>query len=101
MPEIGFDEEPISPVNREETVTKRNPKRTTRMAPASPAQLQGEPSGRNAQMTTTSAKDPKTTKRRERSRSVRRRVTCSPLEPIRSRIPTAMEPTISGMPGRG
>ncbi len=33
MPEIGFEEEPISPVNREETVTKRKPKRMMRSAP--------------------------------------------------------------------
>src|SRR6266550_2559779 len=26
IPEIGFDEEPTSPVNRDDTVTKRNPK---------------------------------------------------------------------------
>src|ERR1017187_7173958 len=28
IPEMGFDEEPISPVNREETVTNKNPKST-------------------------------------------------------------------------
>ena len=32
MPEIGFDELPIKPVMREETVTKRNPNTTTRSA---------------------------------------------------------------------
>ena len=30
MPETGFDEEPMSPTMREETVTKKNPKMTTR-----------------------------------------------------------------------
>ena len=30
MPEIGFDDEPISPVSRDETVTKRKPKMTIR-----------------------------------------------------------------------
>ena len=34
MPEIGFDDEPISPVRRDETVTKRNPKMMMRMAAA-------------------------------------------------------------------
>src|SRR5262245_7180593 len=34
IPEIGFDDEPISPVRREETVTNRKPKTTTRSAPA-------------------------------------------------------------------
>ena len=28
MPEIGLDDEPISPVSREETVTNKNPKST-------------------------------------------------------------------------
>src|ERR1043165_9507012 len=32
MPEIGFDEEPTSPVRREETVTNRKPKATMRSA---------------------------------------------------------------------
>src|SRR6185312_13194675 len=32
IPEIGFDELPIRPVIREETVTNRNPKITTRIA---------------------------------------------------------------------
>ncbi len=34
MPEIGFDDEPISPVSREETVTNRNPKMMIRIAAA-------------------------------------------------------------------
>src|SRR5215472_17146997 len=34
IPDIGLDEEPISPVRREETVTKRNPKMTIRIAPS-------------------------------------------------------------------
>ena len=32
MPEIGFDELPISPVMRDDTVTKKKPKSTTRTA---------------------------------------------------------------------
>src|SRR5207244_10698650 len=32
IPEIGFDDEPISPVSREETVTNRNPKPKIRSA---------------------------------------------------------------------
>ena len=31
MPEIGLDEEPISPTIRDETVTKKKPKMTTRI----------------------------------------------------------------------
>src|SRR5256885_15891687 len=34
MPEIGFDEEPISPVSRDETVTNKNPKTTINSAPS-------------------------------------------------------------------
>ena len=36
MPEIGFDDEPISPVRREETVTNRKPNSTIRIAPMMP-----------------------------------------------------------------
>jgi hypothetical protein len=32
IPEIGFDEDPISPVMRDDTVTKKNPKTTIRTA---------------------------------------------------------------------
>ena len=34
MPEIGFDEEPISPVSRDDTVTNRKPKTTISSAPS-------------------------------------------------------------------
>ena len=33
MPEVGQEDEPTSPVSREETVTKRKPKATMRTAP--------------------------------------------------------------------
>ena len=33
IPEIGFDDEPTSPVSRDETVTKRKPKIMIRTAP--------------------------------------------------------------------
>ena len=33
MPEMGFDEDPISPVSRDETVTKRKPNATIKRAP--------------------------------------------------------------------
>src|SRR5436853_16528 len=33
IPEIGFDDEPTSPVSRDETVTNKNPKMTIRRAP--------------------------------------------------------------------
>src|ERR1043166_4504846 len=34
MPEIGFEDDPISPVSLEETVTNKKPKATIRMAPS-------------------------------------------------------------------
>src|SRR5678809_1343752 len=34
IPEIGFDDEPISPVRRDDTVTNRNPKATMSSAPS-------------------------------------------------------------------
>src|SRR5437763_8897178 len=34
MPEMGFDDVPINPVMRDETVTKRKPKMTTKIAAA-------------------------------------------------------------------
>ena len=33
IPEIGFDDEPTSPVSRDDTVTNRNPNATIRIAP--------------------------------------------------------------------
>ena len=33
IPDMGFEEEPISPVSLEDTVTKRNPNKTTSTAP--------------------------------------------------------------------
>ena len=37
IPEIGFDDEPISPVRRDETVTKRKPNTTIMAAPMTAA----------------------------------------------------------------
>jgi hypothetical protein len=33
IPDMGLEEEPISPVSLEDTVTKRNPNKTTSTAP--------------------------------------------------------------------
>src|SRR5262245_13134580 len=38
MPEIGLDDEPISPVRRDETVTKRKPNANTKAAPRTAVQ---------------------------------------------------------------
>ena len=43
MPEIGLEDEPISPVRRRETVTNRKPKTTIRTAPMKTGH--GEPLG--------------------------------------------------------
>src|SRR5581483_7311764 len=73
MPEIGFDEEPISPVSRDDTVTKRNPRMTMRIAPMIRAVKPVPPtySGLASAMIATSAKLPMSTSFIERSRSVR------------------------------
>ena len=42
IPEIGFDEEPISPTMREETATKKKPKTTMRRLTR---KNQGKPTG--------------------------------------------------------
>jgi hypothetical protein len=62
MPEIGFDEEPTSPVRREDTVTKRKPSTTMRLAPT-----RFMCSGRASMIAITSAMLPITTTFIERS----------------------------------
>ena len=63
IPEIGFDEEPISPVSREETVTNRKPKSTistaaTRLTTSVvPCQLSEAPQVSVAQIASTSNSD--------------------------------------------
>src|ERR1700722_3487797 len=70
IPEIGFDELPMMPTIRLETVTKKNPKTTTRSPVRSdPGNVPGNV-GRNA-MIATSATHPPTTIDSGRSRSVR------------------------------
>ena len=44
MPEIGFDDEPISPVSRDETVTNRKPNSRIISAPRKPSKLKPSPS---------------------------------------------------------
>ena len=70
IPEIGFDDDPISPVIRELTVTKRNPKSRIIAAPATrPATLVGIRS--DVAMTVTSKSEPAPTTQAGRSRWVR------------------------------
>ena len=44
IPEIGLDDEPISPVSRDETVTNRNPRTTIRAAAKRPNGVNPSPS---------------------------------------------------------
>ena len=67
MPEMGFDDEPISPVSRLETVTNRKPNTTIRSAPSRFMCSVGE-----SRIAITSSATPPKTKRESRSRSVRR-----------------------------
>ena len=68
MPEIGFEEEPISPVMRLDTVTKKKPNSTTSAAVGA-----SMPSGGASAMATASASEPPSTSVMGRSRSVRSR----------------------------
>ena len=70
MPEIGLDEEPISPVSREETVTNNSPKSTTRAAPATPL-FHPTSAVRNTASTAIKARLPSSTVRVDMSSSVR------------------------------
>ena len=66
MPEIGLEDEPISPVSREETVTNRKPKITISTAP-----IRFMCSVRAARMAMINARQPAPTNFIDRSRSVR------------------------------
>ena len=90
IPEIGFDELPMIPTMRLETVTKKKPKTTTRSPVRSdPGNVPGSV-GRNAMMAT-SATQPPTTMDSGRSRSVRfaRRGPRAPLAQIAERVAEA------------
>src|SRR5437870_7444698 len=68
IPEIGFEEEPISPVRRDETVTNRKPKATINNAPR---MIQRRFRYGTTMMTSSITTMPPTTNFIERSRSVR------------------------------
>ena len=96
MPEIGLDDEPITPVIRELTVTNRNPKSTI-IAP--PMSRPGRSVGISCDAATasTSPSEPRTTTAMGRSRSVRGMPPSSPDRPERrSRRLPVTEATISG-----
>src|SRR5207248_4763981 len=91
IPLIGFDELPTSPVSRELTVTKRNPRTRMRIAPRMLILSEGA-----SVQATTSASEPAPTTQRGRSRSVRGMRTREP--------PTHDQPLLipqRGRPGPG
>ena len=69
IPEIGFEEEPISPVSLDETVTNKKPKAMMRMAPvkATMGLVIGSPSCGNAMIMPIKAMMPPITNFIERS----------------------------------
>src|SRR5438128_2327505 len=92
MPEIGLEEEPISPVRREETVTNKKPKTRIIMAPMKPVNEMSRPMAGMHMSTITMPTLPTRTATIDMSRSVRR-VACGPPERVarRSRKPETME----------
>src|SRR4051812_11940226 len=95
MPEIGFDELPMMPTMRDETVTKKKPKTTMRIAMnKEPGNVPGR-FGRSAMMRT-SAMAPTSTNESGRSRSVRLRVAAPAAPPRRSRIESRNDEMIVG-----
>ncbi len=93
MPEMGLDEEPISPVSREETVTNKNPNTTIRIAPSQFIFMEGV-----TQIAATSARQPKATNFIDKSRYVRSAVVraCAAAAP-KSAKPVRMPCQISGI----
>ena len=92
IPEIGFDEVPIKPVMREDTVTKRKPKMMTRIA-ARKFPCIGIFGATTRKIA--SRNDPPSTKVVGRSRSVRSLVSV-PAPAPKSLMPSRAEATIVG-----
>src|ERR1700694_2097825 len=90
IPEMGFDEEPTSPVSRELTVTKRKP--STRMRKEPRMLILSD--GTSAQVTT-STSEPTPTSQSGRSRSVRSGPE-APAAPERLFMPRIAPPTMVG-----
>src|SRR5437763_2728888 len=79
MPEMGLDDEPISPVRRDDTVTNKNPNSTISTAPSGCIFKSGTQensgilcNGEVAQIAATRSRPPTPTIHKGRSRSVRR-----------------------------
>ena len=82
MPEMGLEEEPISPVSREDTVTNRNPNTTIITAPRIFMCSEGA-----ARMATMRARMPAPTNFIDRSCSVRRTEVCATAAALKSDSP--------------
>ena len=98
MPEIGFDDEPISPVSRDDTVTNRKPKKRIMSAPANPPGVNPRPSWGRAMRATIMPRLPPRTTVIGRSRSVRGTlpVPVPSFAPRRSRTPPRTAPKMTG-----
>src|SRR5215218_3035974 len=94
MPEIGLDDDPISPTMRDETVTKKKPKITTRMdATKLPCVgSRGATARKRARSTV-----PTSTSVIGMSRSVRVRAAAPPPLALKSRMLSRKEETIVGI----
>src|SRR5687767_12477805 len=91
MPEMGFDEDPISPTIRDDTVTKKKPKITTRIdATKLPCVGSRGASARNRARRTV----PASTSVIGMSRSVRRRPPPAPDLALKSRMLSRNDDTI-------
>ena len=84
MPEMGFEEDPISPVSRDDTVTNRNPSTTISAAPTAFMCSAGA-----SMIATISARQPNTTTFIDRSRSVRSREVVAAAPPRKSFSPSS------------
>jgi hypothetical protein len=102
MPEMGFEEVPMSPAMREETVTNRKPKITTRIDAIrlAPAPVGAPGTGlkvRKAHIRATITAEPARTRVMGRSREVRPCTTGAPVDLRRSAAPARSAPTMVGV----
>ncbi len=94
IPEMGFDELPMRPVMREDTVTKKKPKSTIRMAARKLywSGIRGASAKKSA-----SSSEPTRTTVSGRSRSVLSRESAAPASALNSRTLSRKDETIVGM----
>src|ERR1035441_10452571 len=93
IPDMGLDEEPISPVSREDTVTNRNPNTTISTAPRMFMCNEGA-----ARMARIRARMPAPTNFIDRSRSVRRTEVSATAAALKSDSPDRILLRMAGPP---